>query len=207
MRQNRRVPSPQPPDRDEQSSPKRRVVLLGSTGSVGRQAIEVALAAPDRFEIVALSAGGSDPKALAAQAVQLGVPVVGVAREESVGPLREALNDLAPRVRPEIVAGPDAATELARTDADVVLNAITGSIGLAPTLAALGTGRLLALANKESLIVGGPLVAAAAAPGQIVPVDSEHSALAQCLRGGRADEVRRLVLTASGGPFRGRRRY
>jgi 1-deoxy-D-xylulose-5-phosphate reductoisomerase len=102
--------------------------------------------------------------------------------------------------------GPVAATDLARLDCDIVLNAITGSIGLAPTLAALAAGRLLALANKESLIVGGPLVTSAAAPGQIVPVDSEHSALAQCLRGGRAEEVRRLVLTASGGPFRGRSR-
>src|SRR5690606_14337068 len=107
---------------------------------------------------------------------------------------------------PKIVAGPGAATEIAELDCDVVLNAITGSIGLRPTLAALDAGRLLALANKESLIVGGPLVTAAAKPDQIVPVDSEHSALAQCLRGGRAEEVRRLVVTASGGPFRGRRR-
>jgi 1-deoxy-D-xylulose-5-phosphate reductoisomerase len=188
------------------------VALLGSTGSVGRQAIDVVLAAPDRFEIVALSAGGSDPEVLAAQAVRLGVPVVGVARESAVEPLRAALAAAlsavgsAGRALPEIVAGPDAATELARVDCDIVLNAITGSVGLAPTLAALGAGRLLALANKESLIVGGPLVTAVAAPGQIVPVDSEHSALAQCLRGGSPDEVRRLVLTASGGPFRGRTR-
>jgi 1-deoxy-D-xylulose-5-phosphate reductoisomerase len=108
--------------------------------------------------------------------------------------------------RPELLAGPDAATELAGRAADVVLNGITGSIGLAPTLAALDAGTTLALANKESLIVGGPLVKAAAKPGQIVPVDSEHSALAQCLRGGTADEVERLVVTASGGPFRGMRR-
>ncbi len=107
------------------------------------------------------------------------------------------------RAAPQIVSGPSAAAELAAGDCDIVLNGITGSIGLAPTLAALEAGRVLALANKESLIVGGPLVTAAAAPGQIVPVDSEHSALAQCLRGGRADEVSRLVLTASGGPFRG----
>src|SRR6185312_16457917 len=121
-------------------------------------------------------------------------------------PLRDALRAAGATAMPEIVAGPDAASDLARADCDVVLNGITGSIGLAATLAALESGRLLALANKESLIVGGPLVTAAAAPGQIVPVDSEHSALAQCLRGGRADEVRRLVLTASGGPFRGRTR-
>jgi 1-deoxy-D-xylulose-5-phosphate reductoisomerase len=182
------------------------VVLLGSTGSVGRQAIDVIAAAPDRFEIVALSAGGADPKALAAQVVRLGVPTVGVAREDAVDALRAELDASGTAGRPEIVVGPVAATDLARLDCDIVLNAITGSIGLAPTLAALAAGRLLALANKESLIVGGPLVTSAAAPGQIVPVDSEHSALAQCLRGGRAEEVRRLVLTASGGPFRGRSR-
>jgi 1-deoxy-D-xylulose-5-phosphate reductoisomerase len=107
----------------------------------------------------------------------------------------------------EVLSGPTAATELvASTPADVVLNGITGSIGLRPTLAALNTGAVLALANKESLVAGGPLVLAAAAPGQLVPVDSEHSALAQCLRGGRAEEVDRLVVTASGGPFRGRTR-
>jgi 1-deoxy-D-xylulose-5-phosphate reductoisomerase len=107
---------------------------------------------------------------------------------------------------PTVLAGPDAATELAATPCDVVLNGMTGSVGLLPTLAALEAGTTLALANKESLIVGGPIVKAAAKPGQIVPVDSEHSALAQCLRGGSPDEVRRLVLTASGGPFRGRSR-
>ena len=185
-------------------------MLLGSTGSIGVQAVEVALQAPDRFRIVALAAGGSDPKTLAAQAVQLGVPIVGVARQDAVGPLREALLEQrgtgSAGPLPEIVAGPDAATQLAGSEGDVVLNGITGSVGLAPTLAALAAGRLLALANKESLIVGGPLVTAAAAPGQIVPVDSEHSAIAQCLRGGSAAEVRRLVLTASGGPFRGRTR-
>ncbi|MDQ4115549.1 MAG: 1-deoxy-D-xylulose-5-phosphate reductoisomerase, partial [Actinomycetota bacterium] len=107
----------------------------------------------------------------------------------------------------EVLDGPEAATELATAaGADVVLNGITGSRGLGPTLAALAAGSRLALANKESLVAGGPLVLSAAAPGQIVPVDSEHSALAQCLRGGRADEVDRLVLTASGGPFRGRAR-
>jgi 1-deoxy-D-xylulose-5-phosphate reductoisomerase len=107
---------------------------------------------------------------------------------------------------PKILTGPDAATELAGSACDVVLNGITGSVGLRPTLAALEAGTTLALANKESLVVGGPLVTARAEPGQIVAVDSEHSAIAQCLRGGSADEVRRLVLTASGGPFRGRPR-
>jgi 1-deoxy-D-xylulose-5-phosphate reductoisomerase len=203
MRQTRAVPpSPTPSERP------RRVVLLGSTGSIGRQAIEVALARPDRFQVVAISAGGGDPVALAAQAVQLGVPVVGIARDDAVDALRSALaagSATAPAgwTEPEIVSGADASVTLAGLECDVVLNGITGSIGLAPTLAALAAGRVLALATKESLIVGGPLVTAAAAPGQIVPVDSEHSALAQCLRGGRADEVRRLVLTASGGPFRG----
>jgi 1-deoxy-D-xylulose-5-phosphate reductoisomerase len=101
-------------------------------------------------------------------------------------------------------AGSDAATRIVQeTHADVVLNALVGALGLQPTLAALASGARLALANKESLIAGGPLVLKAAAPGQIVPVDSEHSALAQCLRSGSADEVARLVLTASGGPFRG----
>ncbi len=188
----------------------RRVVLLGSTGSVGTQAIDVVLRNPDRFTVTALAAGGSDVKTLARQAISLGVEVVGVARPDAEGALRTALASAAdeagvPTSRlPSVVSGPDAAATLAAGDADVVLNAITGSIGLAPTLATLAAGHTLALANKESLIVGGPLVRDAAAVGQIVPVDSEHSAIAQCLRGGRADEVRRLVLTASGGPFRGR---
>jgi 1-deoxy-D-xylulose-5-phosphate reductoisomerase len=129
------------------------------------------------------------------------VPRVAVARAEAAAAVRDALPGV------EVLAGPDAATELAgAAGVDIVLNGITGSVGLGPTLAALGAGARLALANKESLIAGGPLVLAAAAPGQIVPVDSEHSALAQCLRGGRAAEVDRLVVTASGGPFRGRTR-
>src|SRR5690606_2945766 len=107
---------------------------------------------------------------------------------------------------PRILLGPDAATQLAASDCDLVLNAITGAAGLRPTLACLGAGTALALANKESLVIGGRLVPGAAAPGQIIAVDSEHSAFAQALRSGRADEVSRLVLTASGGPFRGRTR-
>ena len=195
------------------SSP-REVVVLGSTGSVGTQALDVVRANPDRFRVVGLAAGGSDPGALAAQALDLGVEVVAVARASAAQDLLLALYAEAKRrgfdageyAVPKILAGHDAATELASHDCDVVLNAITGSIGLRPTLAALEAGHTLALANKESLIVGGALVTAAAGPGQIVPVDSEHSALAQCLRGGRRDEVRRLVVTASGGPFRGRTR-
>jgi 1-deoxy-D-xylulose-5-phosphate reductoisomerase len=192
----------------------REVVILGSTGSIGTQAIDVVRRNPDRFRVVGLAAGGSDPTTLAAQALDLGVDVVAVAKASAAEDLLLAFYAAARRRGysageypvPKVLAGPDAATEIATHDCDVVLNGITGSIGLRPTLAALEAGRTLALANKESLIVGGPLVVAAAQPGQLVPVDSEHSALAQCLRGGRRNEVRRLVLTASGGPFRGRSR-
>jgi 1-deoxy-D-xylulose-5-phosphate reductoisomerase len=195
-------------------SDPRDVVLLGSTGSVGTQAIDVVRRHPDRLRVVGLAAGGSDPEALAMQALELGVEVVAVARASAASDVLMAFYAEAQRrgfssgefAVPKILTGPDAAEELAAHPCDVVLNGITGSIGLRPTLAALAAGRILALANKESLIAGGPLVKAAAAPGQIVPVDSEHSALAQCLRGGPAAEVRRLILTASGGPFRGRSR-
>jgi 1-deoxy-D-xylulose-5-phosphate reductoisomerase len=191
----------------------RDVVLLGSTGSIGTQAIEVIRAAPDRFRVVGLAAGGGDVETLAAQALELRAEVVAVARATAAQDLVLAFYAAAARQGyssasypvPKVLAGPDAATELASYPCDVVLNGMTGSVGLRPTLAALTAGRRLALANKESLVAGGPLVAAAAKPGQIVPVDSEHSAMAQCLRSGRSDEVRRLVLTASGGPFRGRR--
>ncbi|GAB0102673.1 1-deoxy-D-xylulose-5-phosphate reductoisomerase [Nocardia sp. JMUB6875] len=169
-----------------------RVLLLGSTGSIGTQALEVIAANPDRFEVVGLAARGGNTELLAQQIAATGTSNVAVADEAAAAKLGVAL------------AGPDAATELVRrTDADVVLNALVGSLGLEPTLATLESGRRLALANKESLVAGGSLVTRAAKPGQIVPVDSEHSALAQCLRGGRADEVAKLVLTASGGPFRG----
>jgi 1-deoxy-D-xylulose-5-phosphate reductoisomerase len=183
----------------------RSVALLGSTGSIGVQAIDVITRNPDRFRVVALAADGGRPQLLAEQAARLGVGTVAVARPEAEAPLRLAL-DGAGAGRVEVLAGPDAAVRVASLGADVVLNGITGSIGLRPTLAALAAGGLLALANKESLIIGGPLVTRAAAPGQIVPVDSEHSAIAQCLRSGDADEVARLVLTASGGPFLGRTR-
>ncbi|MHC9528598.1 1-deoxy-D-xylulose-5-phosphate reductoisomerase [Prescottella equi] len=171
-----------------------RVLLLGSTGSIGTQALEVIAANPDKFEVVGLAAGGGNIDLLARQIADTGVTRVAVA-----DPAAAARLDV-----PGVLSGPDAVTELVRTtEADVVLNALVGSLGLEPTLAALESGARLALANKESLVAGGPLVTAAAAPGQIVPVDSEHSALAQCLRGGRAEEVDRLILTASGGPFRG----
>ncbi|NUR79422.1 MAG: 1-deoxy-D-xylulose-5-phosphate reductoisomerase [Dermatophilaceae bacterium] len=188
---------------------RRRVVLLGSTGSIGTQAIDLVERNPHRFEVVGLSAG-SNLELVARQAVALRVPVVAVAggTERDVARALASAADAAgvTAYAPEVLVGPDASTTLAAREADVVVNGITGAIGLEPTLAALRAGTTLALANKESLIIGGPLVKAVAAPGQIVPVDSEHSAIAQCLRGGRAEEVRRLVVTASGGPFRGRTR-
>jgi 1-deoxy-D-xylulose-5-phosphate reductoisomerase len=158
----------------------RRVIILGSTGSIGTQALDVIAAHRDSFQVVGLAAG-SNRKLMAEQARAFGVDRTAVGVDEAVALVRD-------------------------TAADVVLNGITGSVGLAPTLAALESGATLALANKESLIVGGALVKALAAPGQLVPVDSEHSAIAQALRAGEHGEVRRLVLTASGGPFRGRSR-
>jgi 1-deoxy-D-xylulose-5-phosphate reductoisomerase len=192
----------------------RDVVLLGSTGSIGTQAIDVVRRASEQFRVVGLSAGGERPELLAAQAIELGVEVVGVAKPAAMEDLQLALYAEAQRrgfsrgefTLPKLLAGSDAAEQVAAWPCDVVLNGITGSVGLAPTLVALDAGRTLALANKESLIAGGPLVASRAKPGQIVPVDSEHTAIAQCLRAGARAEVRRLVVTASGGPFRGRQR-
>jgi 1-deoxy-D-xylulose-5-phosphate reductoisomerase len=190
------------------------VVVLGSTGSIGTQAIDVMRRNPERFRVAGLAAGGSRVELLAQQALELRPEVVAVAKASAAQDVLLACYAEAKRRGyasgdyriPKIVAGPEAVAEVAASPCDVVLNGVTGALGLASTLAALDAGRTLALANKESLIVGGPLVKARAKPGQIVPVDSEHSALAQCLRGGAAAEVRRLVLTASGGPFRGRRR-
>lgn len=186
----------------------RDIVILGSTGSIGTQAVDVVLNNPDRFRVTALSAAGGRVELLARQARRLGVRTVAVAREDKAHELQEALRTAygPGEGPPEVLAGPDAATELAASPCHTVLNGITGSIGLAPTLAALRAGHVLALANKESLIVGGPLVKELAAPGQIVPVDSEHSALFQALMGGTRSEVRKLLVTASGGPFRGRTR-
>ncbi|MGW9114926.1 1-deoxy-D-xylulose-5-phosphate reductoisomerase [Microbacterium sp. NPDC055683] len=158
----------------------KRVIVLGSSGSIGTQALDVIRANRDRFELVGLSTG-SKTDVLAAQAAEFGVVHTALGADEAASLVREV-------------------------EADVVLNGITGSVGLGPTLAALEAGRTLALANKESLIVGGELVTRMARPGQIVPVDSEHSAIAQALRAGERGEVRRLVVTASGGPFRGRSR-
>lgn len=192
----------------------RDVVLLGSTGSVGTQAIDVARTNPDRFRIVGLAAGGGRAELLAKQALDLGVDVIGVAKSSSLEDVQLAIFAEAQQrgynrgdfAMPKLLAGPDAADQVASWPCDLVVNGMTGSVGLSPTLAALDAGHTLALANKESLIAGGPLVAARAKPGQIIPVDSEHSAIAQCLRSGARREVKRLVLTASGGPFRGKRR-
>jgi 1-deoxy-D-xylulose-5-phosphate reductoisomerase len=170
-----------------------RVLILGSTGSIGTQALDVIAANPDRFEVVGLAAGGGNPGLLARQRADSGVTNIAVADDAAAAQIGDVT-----------YAGPDAVTRLIEnTEADVVLNALVGALGLKPTLAALATGARLALANKESLVAGGPLVLKAARPGQIVPVDSEHSAMAQCLRGGTPDEVATIVLTASGGPFRG----
>ncbi|MCX2967558.1 MULTISPECIES: 1-deoxy-D-xylulose-5-phosphate reductoisomerase [Streptomyces] len=186
----------------------RDVVILGSTGSIGTQAIDVVLANPERLRVTGLSAHGGRIGLLAGQAHRLQVRTVAIAQADKAPELRQALRaEYGPgEPIPEVLAGPDAATELAGSPCHTVLNGITGSIGLRPTLAALEAGRLLALANKESLIVGGPLVKAVARPGQIIPVDSEHSALFQALMGGARREVRKLLVTASGGPFRGRTR-
>ncbi len=182
---------------------------------MGTQALDIVRQHPDRFRVVGLASGGGRPELLAAQAIEFGVEAVAVSRAGAVEDVQLALYAEASRrgysrgefALPKLLAGPDAAVEIAGwPTADLVLNAMTGSIGLAPTLAALDAGHTLALANKESLVAGGGLVTARARPDQIVPVDSEHSALAQCLRGGTRSEVRRLVLTASGGPFRGRTR-
>ncbi|GAC49839.1 1-deoxy-D-xylulose-5-phosphate reductoisomerase [Gordonia aichiensis] len=181
-----------------------RVLILGSTGSIGVQALEVISEHPDRFEVVGLGAGGGSLDILAAQARATGLAPDRIAVADPVAAEKLAV-DLGDGVLGDDGgAGDEAMCRLVETvEADVVLNAIVGSIGLRPSLATLESGARLALANKESLVAGGALVLDAASPGQIVPVDSEHSAIAQCLRAGSADEVSRLVLTASGGPFRG----
>jgi 1-deoxy-D-xylulose-5-phosphate reductoisomerase len=189
------------------------VVILGSTGSIGTQALDIVRRNPGRFRVAALAAGGGNPELLARQAAEFGARAVAVADEGAASAVRAALNiefsrtglpdSPAPGRLPEVSAGASAVSDLAAYPCDVVLNGVTGAAGLRATLSALDAGRMLALANKESLIIGGPLVTSRAKPGQIVPVDSEHSTIAQCLRAGRNEEVKRLVLTASGGPFRG----
>lgn len=180
----------------------RRILILGSTGSIGTQALEVIGANRGEFEVAGIAAAGSDPDAVIAQAREFGLrpEQVAVQRADAAGKVSAALGG-------DVITGAEAARQLIEAQpADVVLNALVGAAGLSSTLAALQTGATLALANKESLVAGGHLVLDAAADGQLVPVDSEHSAMAQCLRAGRRDEVASFVLTASGGPFRGRTR-
>lgn len=192
----------------------RKIVLLGSTGSIGTQTLEVISSRRDQFEVVALAASGGNIELLAEQILEFQPTVVALARATAANELQSMLYAKADergwsdgQIRlPKMLFGPDAATQLAAMECDIVCNAITGAAGLRPTLACLEAGTTLALANKESLVIGGHLVTDAAAPGQIIAVDSEHSAFAQALRSGRAEEVSRLVLTASGGPFRGRKR-
>jgi 1-deoxy-D-xylulose-5-phosphate reductoisomerase len=174
----------------------RELVILGSTGSIGVQALEIVEANPSLFTVVALTAAGSNPELLIAQAKKFKVKVVGVAKNGDL--IRQALPGV------EVIDGPRASTEVAAISCDVVLNGITGSIGLAPTLAALDADNRVALANKESLVAGGDLVLARAKKDQLLPVDSEHSAIWQALIGEDRKEVSKLILTASGGPFRDR---
>ncbi len=183
----------------------RKIVLLGSTGSIGTQTLEVIRDRRDQFEITALTASGSNISLLADQIAEFRPRQVGLARAEAGGALEAELTARGVAL-PELITGAKTNEILSALPCDVVVNAITGAAGLTATLTALKAGTTLALANKESLVIGGKLVTQAAAPGQLVAIDSEHSALAQALRGGRDDEVSRLILTASGGPFRGRSR-
>lgn len=201
------------------TSSRQPIVLLGSTGSIGTQALDIVRANRLRFDIRGLAAGGGNIELLARQVVEFDVPVVSVDRLVG-GELRDAIHAIDSSAHPQIIEGADGATQVASLVPDgVVLNGITGGVGLLPTLVALKSGATLALANKESLVVGGHLVRSACVrPGQIVPVDSEHSAIAQALASGVHEvgltspvvtgrtEVADLVLTASGGPFRGKKR-
>ena len=175
----------------------RDLVILGSTGSIGVQALELIAANPGKFRVVAITSAGNNPALLIEQAKKFSVGVVGTIHNA------ELIRDALPSVT--VIDGKDAAAEVASITCDVVLNAITGSIGLAATLSALKVGNRLALANKESLVAAGDLVMSIAKTDQIIPVDSEHSAIWQCLMSGKRNEVSRLILTASGGPFRQRK--
>lgn len=169
----------------------RDVVVLGSTGSIGVQALEIVAAHPNKFRLVGLSGGRKNPQLLMAQAKKFNVPIVG-----SMAP--------APKTSGvQVIDGDNSSIEIAALPCDIVLNGITGSIGLGPTLSALGVGNKVALANKESLVAGGDLVMMFGAD-KIIPVDSEHSAIFQALLAGKKSDVKKLILTASGGPFRNR---
>ena len=174
----------------------RELVILGSTGSIGVQALEIVEANPDLFSVIAITSAGTHPQVVVDQAKKFKVKVVGVLKNAEL--IREALPGV------QVIDGPNASTEIAAITCDVVLNAITGSIGLAPTLAALDAGNRVALANKESLVAGGDLVVSRAKENQLLPVDSEHSAIWQALTGEHKSEISKLILTASGGPFRDR---
>jgi len=174
----------------------RELVILGSTGSIGVQALEIVDSNPSLFTVLAITAAGTNPDLVIAQAKKYKVKVVGITKNADV--IRAALPDV------QVIDGPSASTEIAAMACDVVLNAITGSIGLAPTLAALDAGNRVALANKESLVAGGDLVISRAKEDQLLPVDSEHSAIWQALIGEKRSEISKLILTASGGPFRDR---
>src|SRR5918912_3359280 len=179
-----------------------RLLILGSTGSVGTQALDVVARAPDEFELVGLSAGTAH-EALLAQAREHGVTRVALTDPDAAARAAEAWT------AGEVLSGPEGLVRLvAESQADLVLNAIVGSAGLGPTIVALTEGIDVALANKESLVVGGELVTALseATGAHLVPVDSEHSALHQLIAGERPGTIDRLTLTASGGPFRGRAR-
>ncbi len=171
----------------------REVVILGSTGSIGRQALEIIAAHPDKFRVIALTSAGTDPALVIEQAKAFNVAFIGVVN--NVDEIRHGLPGI------KVIGGAFASTEIAAIECDVVLNGITGSIGLGPTLAALDAGNTLALANKESLVAAGELVMSKARVNQIIPVDSEHSAIWQCAHGGKKEEIAQLILTASGGPF------
>uniref|UniRef100_UPI00404ADE34 1-deoxy-D-xylulose-5-phosphate reductoisomerase n=2 Tax=Candidatus Planktophila sp. TaxID=2175601 RepID=UPI00404ADE34 len=175
----------------------RDLVILGSTGSIGVQALEIVAANPGAFNVVAISAYGTDPAAIIEQARAYKVQVIGVVINAEI--IREALPNVT------VIDGPNAASEIAAITCEVVLNGITGSIGLGPTLAALEVGNKLALANKESLVAAGELVMSKASENQLIPVDSEHSAIWQSAMAGKKSEIAKLILTASGGPFRNRR--
>lgn len=182
------------------------VVILGSTGSIGTQGLDVISRHPERFTVTGLAAGGAHVRLLAQQVARHHVPQVAVYDEAAVPALHEALEEVGARYT-QIQAGPQAVNAIAGSGADLVLNGITGSVGLEPSIAALRAGSQLALANKESVVAGGHLLfGAQVRDDQINPVDSEHSAIWQSLRSGTHAEVSRLVVTASGGPFRGWKR-
>ena len=181
----------------------RSISILGSTGSIGTQALDVVRRHSERFKVAALSAAGTNQDLLAGQIREFRPPVVAIAEEEAAHDLKNKLGAIK---GVELLVGPESAETVAReTECDIVLNALVGSAGLSPTLAALQSGKTLALANKESLVVGGELVMdlIKGEPERLLPVDSEHAALAQALRGERREDLKRVIITGSGGPFRG----